>query len=80
MNHVDTEFVEILKHKPLVCFRYTNDVFYFWTHRKEKLSSFLEDFNKFHPNIKFFHEFRKGSIHSLKLNVRLSDGKISIVS
>ena len=51
--------------------------FFVWTHGKEKLSLFLEDLNKFHPNIKFSHETNMESIHFLDLNVRLSDGNIS---
>ena len=47
------------------------------THGKENLGSFLEDLNKFYPNIKFSHEVNKESIHFLDLIVRLSDGKIS---
>ena len=75
MGQVETEFLETQKHKPLVWFRYIDDVFFIWTHGKEKLSLFLEDLNKFHPNIK--HETNKESIHFLDLNVRLSDGNIS---
>ena len=33
--------------------------------------------NNFSPNIKFFHELNKESIHFLDLNIRLSDGNIS---
>ena len=61
----------------LVWYSYTVDVFFIQTHGKEKLGSFLEDLNKFYPNIKFSHEVNKESIHFLDLIVRLSDGKIS---
>ena len=37
----------------------------------------MEDFNNFHPNIKFPHEVNKKSIHFLDLNIRFSDGNIS---
>ena len=77
MDEVETELPETKKHRPLYWFRYINDVFFIWTHGKEKLSLFLEDLNKFHPNIKFSHEVNKESIHFLDLNVGLSDGKIS---
>ena len=77
MDQVETEFLETQKHKPLVWFRYIDDVFFIWTHSKEKLSSFLEDSNKLHRNIKFSHEVNEESIHILDLNVRLSDDKIS---
>ena len=63
------------KYKPLVWFRYIDDVF-IWTHGKETPSLFLEDLNNFHPNIKFCHEVKE-SIHFLDLNIRLSDGNIS---
>ena len=76
-DQINIEFLEAQKHKPLVWFRYIDDVFFIWTHGKKKLSLFLEDLNKFHPNIKFSHEINKESIHFLDLNVRLSDGNIS---
>ena len=44
---------------------------------KKKLSLFFEDSNKFHPNIKFWHEVNKESIHFLDLNVRLPHCKNS---
>ena len=78
MDQVETEFLEMQKHKSLVWFRYIDDVFLIWTHGKEKLSSFLEDLNKFHPNIKFSHETNKESIYFLDLNFRLPDDKTSI--
>ena len=74
MDHVETEFLEMQKHRPLVWFRYIDDVFFIWTHDKI-LSIFLEDLNKFHPNTKFSHEANQESIHFLDLNIRLSNGK-----
>ena len=76
MDQVETEFLETQKHKPLVWFRYIDDVFFIGTHGKQKLSLFLENLNKFCPNIKFSHETNKKSIHFLELNVRLSYGNI----
>ena len=51
MDQVEIEFLETQKQKPLVWFRYI--------HGNEKPSLFLEDFNKFYPNIKFSHEVNK---------------------
>ena len=48
MDQVETEFLKTQKHKPLVWFRYIDDVFFIWTHGKETLSLFLEDLNNFH--------------------------------
>ena len=72
INQVDTEFLKTQKHRPLLWFRYIDDVF-----SREKLSLFLEDLNKFHPNIKFSHETNKKNIYFLDLNVRLPDENIS---
>ena len=41
MDQVENEFLKTQKHKPLVWFRYIEDVIFTWTHVKEKLSLFL---------------------------------------
>ena len=77
MNQVETEFLESQIYKPLIWFRYIDDVFFIWTHGQEKLSLFLEDLNKCHPNIKFTYETKKEDIAILDLEVKLLDGKKS---
>ena len=77
MDQIDTELLETQKHKPLDSFHYNEDVFFIWTYCKEKLSSFLEDLNMFHPKIRFTHETNKYTIHFLDLKVTLPDCKIS---
>ena len=72
MDQVETEFRKTQKHKPFVCFRYIDDAFFIWTDGKEKPSLILEDFNKFHPNIKFSYEVNEGSIYFSDINVRFS--------
>ena len=39
--------------KPLVWWRYTDDIFMMWQHGEEDLQKFLEALNCFHPTIKF---------------------------
>ena len=51
--------------------------FFIWNHGQEKLDSFLEEFNRFNPHLKFTHESSKESIQFLDLNVMLSNGKLS---
>ena len=48
--------------KPLVWFRYKDDIFFIWTHGEEKLKKFMEDFNSFSDDIEFMYEFDKESI------------------
>ena len=50
---------------------------FIWTHGQGKLTLFLEDLNKCHPNIKFTHETNKEDIVFLDLQVKLLDGKKS---
>ena len=71
MDQVEIEFLKTQKHKPLVWFCYTDDVFIIWTNEKEKLSLFSEDLIKFQSTIKFSHDTNIESIHFLDLNVRL---------
>ena len=53
MDKVETEFLETQTDKLFWSVRYIDDIFFIWTHGKEKLKIFLEDLNKFHPNLKF---------------------------
>ena len=77
MDEVETSFLDTQELKPLVWFRYIDDVFFIWNHGQEKLDSFLEEFNRFNLHLKFTHESSKESIHFLDLNVMLSNGKLS---
>ena len=42
MDKIKTNFLDTQEFKPLVWFRYTNDVFFIWGHGKEKLEEFLK--------------------------------------
>ena len=53
MDEIETNFLDTQEFKPLVWFRYIDDVFFIWTHGKEKLEEFLKGFNNYYPNIKF---------------------------
>ena len=77
MDQVETQFLKTQQCKPLVWLRYINDMFFVWTHGKESLTKFLDDFNRFHPNLKFTHEFSEKSVTFLDLNVNLSSGSIT---
>ena len=63
--------------KPLVWFRFIDDVFSIWTHGQEKLDSFLEEFNRCKSSLKFTYESSKTSIVFLDLKLSLSNGYLS---
>ena len=77
MDEVETSFLETQEIKPLVWFRYIDDVFFIWTHGQEKLDSFLEELNRCNSSIKFTYESSKTSIPFLDLKVSLSNGYLS---
>ena len=77
MDKIETNFLDTQEFKLLLWFRYIDDVFFIWTHGKEKLEEFLKDFNNYHPNIKLTHEFNKESIPFLDLKVSLSGGQLT---
>ena len=70
MDEVEKSFLDTQELKPLVWFRYIDDVYFIWNHGQEKLDSFLEEFNRFNLCLKFTHESSKESIQFLDLNVK----------
>ena len=76
MNQVESEFLKTQQHQPLVWFRYIDDIFFIWTHGQEKLEGFLDNFNKFHPNLRFTHEYSRKHVTFLDLDVKIIDQKI----
>ena len=59
---------------PFLWLRYIDDILFIWTHGEKRVQTFLENLNKFHPNIKFTHESSKENISFLGYNVKLSEG------
>ena len=72
MDDLETKFLQSQSLQPLVWFRYINDIFFIWTHGKDKLEKFLNDLNSFDNNIKFTHESSKENVTFLDLIVKLS--------
>ena len=63
--------------KPLVWFRYIDDVVFVWTHGQEKLDSSLEELSRCNSSLKFTYESSKTSIPFLVLKMSLSNGYLS---
>ena len=49
--------------KPLVWWRYFDDIFIMWEHGEEELEKFLEILNCYHPTIKFTAEYSRAKIN-----------------
>ena len=61
--------------KPLVWFRYIDDVFFIWTHSKEDLDDFLDFCNSYNPNIQFDPMPPSKNIPFLDVSVVIENGK-----
>ena len=75
MDKVEREFLEAEDIKPWVWLRYIDDIFFIWTEGENKLESFLQRLNTFHPNLKFTHEKSKTSVNFLDVVVRINGDK-----
>ena len=69
MSQLETKFLENQNLKPLVWFRYIDDIFFIWTHGEENLRNFLVEFNLFSDDIRFTYEFNKDTISFLDFKV-----------
>ena len=55
--------------KPLVWWRYIDDIFIMWEHGEEELKKFLETLNCYHPTTKFTAEYSRAKINFLDVTV-----------
>ena len=76
MDKVETDFLESKKLKPMVWFRYIDDIVFIWTHGKQELQRFLQELKTTHPNLKFKHESSIEKISSLDLSVSQCNGNL----
>ena len=77
MDEEETELLKTQERTPVVWSRYTDDIFSIWTHGKEDLENFLQEFNNYNPALKSTYESNEKEIPFLDLKVKLNEGKIS---
>ena len=77
MDELETKFLQSQSLQPLIWFRYIDEIFFIWTHGKDKLEKFLDDLNRFNNNIKFTHESSKENVTFFYLIVKLSKGRLT---
>ena len=76
MDYIETEFLKSLEIKPWLWKRFIDDIFSIWTDTAENLDKFLEDLNKFHPNLRFTYEKSREKINFLDAAINIKEGKI----
>ncbi|XP_048589460.1 uncharacterized protein LOC125573153 [Nematostella vectensis] len=67
--HIEEELLRLSPYKPLVWKRFIDDIFAVWTIPGDKIASFLNFANVFHPTIKFTHELSQETITFLDTEV-----------
>ena len=63
MDSLEEEILSNSHLKPLVWWRYIDDIFMMWEHGEEELQKFLEILNSYHPTIKFTEEYSRAKIN-----------------
>ena len=79
MDQIESQVLKTQQHQPFVWFRYIDDIFFIWTHGREKLAGIIDNFNKFRPNLRFTHECSRKHITFLDLDMKIIDRKIFTV-
>ena len=77
MADFEEKILNAFEKKPMIWWRYIDDIFFIWEHGGESLEKFLNKLNNFHPIIKFTAEYSKETINFLNVNIRLVGGKLT---
>ena len=79
MDRVETSFLASEQTQRWVWLRYIDDIFMVWSEGEEKLDSFIERVNGFHPSLKFTEPGKasRSSVDFLDVTVRLESGGFS---
>ena len=70
MGKLEEDFIKGQRLKPMVWWRYIDDIFMLWEHGEKELKAFLGALSSCHPTIKFTAEYSKEKINFLDVSVR----------
>ncbi len=77
MANFENNFLNSQHDKPLLWFRYIDDIFMIWTLGQDKLNTFLETLNSFNAQLKFTWNISSYQVTYLDLDVQLKNGVFS---
>ena len=78
MCYLEDKVLNSFIEKPLVWWRYIDDIFMIWQHGEEKIKEFLEILSRCHPTIKFTAEYSLNKVNFLDIDVIRSGNKLLI--
>ncbi|MCP4473276.1 MAG: hypothetical protein GY821_01625 [Gammaproteobacteria bacterium] len=77
MCNFEEKLLAMTQKKPLIWWRYVDDVFCIWPHAIQDLDEFLKQMNQLHPSIKFTLELeRNGSLSFLDVKITRIEGTL----
>ena len=53
MADLQEKILNAFEKKPMIWWRYIDDIFFIWNHREESVEKILNKLNSFYPTIKF---------------------------
>ena len=59
MADLEEKILNVSEEKPMLWWRYIDDIFFIWERGEESLEKFLKKLNTFYPTIKFTAEYSK---------------------
>ena len=76
MADFEEKMLENFEMKPIIWWRYIDDILFISQHGEESLEVFIEQVNMFHSTIKFTAECSKQEVNFSDVNVKLIDGEL----
>jgi hypothetical protein len=77
MAQLEEEFLEKQSKKPLVWWRYIDDIYMVWTHGLEELQKFQQNFDAFHQTIKLTWDISEEVANFLDTTTIIADGYLT---
>ena len=74
MAALEENFLNSSNKKPLLWWRYIDDIFTIWEHGEKALEEFMDRLNSFHDTIKFTYEYSKEKVNFLDVQVINKNG------
>ena len=74
MDDLEEQIISAFEEKPMIWWRYIDNIFFIWEHGEESLEKFLSKLNSIHPTITFTAEYSEKKSNFLDVNIRLLGG------
>ena len=64
MDDLEEQIISAFEEKPMIWWRYIDNIFFIWEHGEESLEKFLSKLNSIHPTITFTAEYSEKKVIS----------------